>query len=188
MSVPDGRRKFSIVARRPIHRARKYRCVEERVRFEDGREASREVIRHTGASVVLAEAPDGRLVLEEVFRHAAGGWMVEAPAGTIDPGEDPAACAVRELEEETGWRASAVRLLGSWYPSPGLLDETMFLFHATGLERSERAPEEDEFVEPLLVTRAEAADMVRSGRIRDGKTLLALFLGGVVAAAPGKGA
>jgi ADP-ribose diphosphatase len=184
LSVPEGRRKFRVVARRPIHRARKYRCLEERVRFEDGREASREVIRHTGASVVLAELPDGRLVLEEVFRHAAGGWMVEAPAGTLEPGEDPAACAARELEEETGWRAARVRLLGSWYPSPGILDETMFLFHATGLERGATAPEEDEFVEPLLVTRAEAAEMVRSGRIRDGKTLLALFLGGIVAAAP----
>jgi ADP-ribose pyrophosphatase len=187
LSVPEGRRKFRIVARRPIHRARKYRCLEERVRFDDGREASREVIRHTGASVILAEAPDGRLVLEEVFRHAAGGWLVEAPAGTIDPGEDPAACAARELEEETGWRATSVRLLGSWYPSPGLLDETMFLYHATGLERSATALEEDEFVETLLVTKAEAAEMVRTGRIRDGKTLLALFLGGVVAAAPGGG-
>jgi len=185
LSVPEGRRKFRVVSRRPIHRARKYRCLEEKIRFEDGREASREVIRHTGAAVVLAELPDGRLVLEEVFRHAAGGWMVEAPAGTLEPGEDPAACAARELEEETGWRASRVRLLGSWYPSPGILDETMFLFHAIGLQRGATAPEEDEFVEPLLVTRAEAAELVRSGRIRDGKTLLALFLGGVVAAAPG---
>jgi ADP-ribose pyrophosphatase len=176
-----------VTSRRPIHGARKYRCLEERVRFEDGREVRREVIRHPGAAVVLPEAPDGRLVLVEVFRHAAGGWMVEVPAGTIDPGESPAACAARELVEETGWRAARLRPLGSWYPSPGILDETMHLFRATGLERAEGSPEEDELVAPLLATKAEAAAMVRSGRIRDGKTLLALFLGGVVAAGPGGG-
>lgn len=185
MSPKPGGRKYSVVSRRPIHGARKYRCVEERVRFEDGREATREVVRHTGAAVVLAELPDGRLVLEEVFRHAAGGWMVEAPAGTLERGEAPEACAARELEEETGYRAGRLRFLASWYPSPGLFDETMHLFHATDLVATKAAPEADEFVEVLPVTRAEAAAMVRDGRIRDGKTLLALFLGGVVAAAPG---
>ncbi len=182
--MPPGRRKYETVERRPIHRARKYRCAVERVRFEDGREATREIVRHTGAAVILPELPDGRLVLVEVFRHAAGGWMVEVPAGTLEPGEKPEACARRELEEETGYRAAALRPLASWYPTPGLLDETMHLFHATGLTPSASHPEEDEFVEPLVVAKAEAAAMVRDGRIRDGKTLLALFLAGVVAAAP----
>jgi ADP-ribose pyrophosphatase len=178
---PPEKRKYRVLSRRPIHGARKYRCVEERVRFEDGRELSREIVRHTGASVVLPELPDGRLVLEEVFRLAAGGWMVEAPAGTIDPGETPEACAARELEEETGWKAGRLRFLASWYPSPGIFDETMHLFHATELSPSKVALDEDEHVEVLTVTRAEAADLVRSGRIQDGKTLLALFLAGVVA-------
>ena len=184
MSAPPGEGEFRVCARRPIHRARKYRCVEERVRFEDGLEVTREVVRHAGAAVVLPETPDGRLVFVRVFRHAAGGWMVEAPAGTLEEGEAPAACAARELVEETGWRAGALRPLGSWYPSPGLFDETMHLFHATGLTPAERAPEEDELVEPLLATPAEAAAMARDGTLRDGKTLLALFLAGVVAAAP----
>jgi len=184
LTPPAGKRKYSVVSRRPIHRARKYRCVEERVRFEDGREAARDVVRHTGAAVILPELPDGRLVLEEVFRHAAGGWMVEVPAGTLEPGEAPEACAGRELLEETGYRAGRLRFLASWYPSPGIFDETMHLFHASDLVLERSAPDEDEFVETLLVTKAEAADLVRSGRITDGKTLLALFLGGIVAAAP----
>lgn len=172
----------AIVSRHAVHGARKYRCIEERIRFEDGREATREVVRHGGAAVVLAELPDGRLVLEEVFRHAAGGWMVEVPAGTLEPGEAPEACAARELAEETGWRPGRLRFLASWYPSPGILDETMHLFHATELVPAEAGPDEDEFVQPLVVTRNEAAAMVRDGRITDGKTLLALFLGGVLAA------
>lgn len=182
--VPAGKGEFEVLSRRPIHRSRKHRCVEERVRFADGTEVRREVVRHPGAAVVLPELPDGRLVLVRVFRHAAGGWMLEAPAGTLDPGESPEACAGRELVEETGWRAGRLRPLGSWYPSPGLFDETMHLFHATGLEAAERAPEEDELVEPVVVTRAEAAALVRDGSLRDGKTLLALFLAGVVAVPP----
>ena len=172
--APRGFPGFEILARRPIHRARRYRCVQERVRFEGGREILREVVRHPGAAVILPEAPDGRLVLVRVFRHAAGGWMVEAPAD----------CAARELVEETGWRAGALRFLGSWYPSPGIFDETMHLFHATGLVPADRAPEEDELVEPVLWTKDEAAARVRDGTVRDGKTLLALFLAGVVAVPP----
>jgi ADP-ribose pyrophosphatase len=183
-----GPRKFEVVDRGLVHRSRKYRCAKERVRFEDGREAEREVVRHSGAAVILPELPDGRLVLVEVFRHAAGGWLLEVPAGTLEPDEAPEACAARELEEETGHRAAALRFLGSWYPSPGVLDETMHLFHATGLEKTAAHLDEDEFLEARFVTKAEAAAMVRDGRIVDGKTLLALFLGGVVAAAPGEGA
>ena len=179
-----GRPSFSVASSRGIHRARKYRCCEERIVFEDGRETTREVVRHTGAAVILAELPDGRLVLEEVFRHAAGRWMVEIPAGTLEPGEAPADCAARELLEETGYRAGRVRFLASWYPTPGVLDETMHLFHATELAPGKSNLEEDEFLEVLLVTKAEAAGMVRDGRITDGKTLLALFLGGVLAAPP----
>lgn len=182
-----GPRKHSVVAREKVHGARKYRCLRERVRFEDGREADREVVRHTGAAIVLPELPDGRLVLVEVFRHAAGGWLLEVPAGTLERGESPEACAARELEEETGHRAAALRFLGSWYPSPGILDETMHLFHATGLSKTAAHLDEDEFLEARVVSREEAAAMVRDGRIVDGKTLLALFLGGIVAAAPSTG-
>ncbi len=184
MKGRGGPRKHSVIAREGVHVSRKYRCLKERVRFEDGREADREVVRHTGAAIILPELPDGRIVLVEVFRHAAGGWLLEVPAGTLERDEAPEACAARELEEETGHRAGALRFLGSWYPSPGILDETMHLYHATGLVPTAAHLDEDEFLETRVVTRAEAAAMVRDGRIVDGKTLLALFLGGIIAAAP----
>ena len=182
---PGGKGEFEILSRRPIHRARKYRCAEERVRLADGREITREVVRHSGAAVILPFLPDGRIVLVRVYRHAAGGWMLEVPAGTLEPGEAPEACAARELVEETGWKAASVVPMGSWYPSPGIFDETMHLFRATGLEKAGAAPDDDELVEAVPVTPAEAADLVRRGGILDGKTLLALFLGGVVAVLPG---
>ncbi len=182
--VPGGMGEFEVLSRRPIHRARKYRCAEERVRLADGRVITREVVRHGGAAVILPVLPDGRIVLVRVYRHAAGGWLLETPAGTLEPGEAPADCAARELVEETGYRAASVTPLGSWYPSPGIFDETMHLFLATGLEEAGAAPEEDELVEPVPVTPAEAAELVRTGAILDGKTLLALFLAGIVAAPP----
>jgi ADP-ribose pyrophosphatase len=179
----DG--EFEVVSRRPTHRARKFRCEEERVRLPDGREVSREVIRHGGAALLLPVLPDGGIVLVRVFRHAAGGWLWEVPAGTIEPGEAPEACAARELEEETGYRAARLVPMGSWLPSPGLMDESMHLYRAEGLEATAARPEEDELVEPRAFAPDEVAAMVRRGAIRDGKTLLALFLGGVVAVVPG---
>ncbi len=182
-----GGAEYEVVSRRPTHRARKFWTAVEKVRFRDGREVTREVIHHPGAAVLLPLLPDGRVLLVRVWRHAAGAWMLEVPAGTLEAGEPPAECARRELREETGFVAGTLRPLASWYPSPGILDETMHLFLATDLREESRHPEEDELVEPHPVAPAEAARMVADGRIRDGKTLLALFLGGLVAALPAQG-
>jgi ADP-ribose pyrophosphatase len=177
-------REYELIHRRPTHRAKKFSCAVERIRFPDGRELEREVIHHPGAAVVVPFLPDGRLVLVNVWRHAAGGTLLEVPAGTLEPGEEPVRCAARELEEETGYRADRLEPLGSWYPSPGLMDESMHLFRAEGLVLSEARPEDDEMVEPVILTVAEAVAKVRDRTVRDGKTLLALFLTGVISVPP----
>ncbi len=184
-SAPDPQ--FRVLSRRLIHRARKFALVEERVRFSDGREVAREVIRHPGAAVIVPVLPDGRVVLVRVWRHAAAGNLLEVPAGTLDPGEEPRVCAFRELEEETGYVAETMTPMGSWYPSPGFLDETMHLFRAGGLTESAAHPDDDELVEPAIFDPAELVAAVRDGSIRDGKTLLALFLCGFLAADPAGG-
>jgi ADP-ribose pyrophosphatase len=180
----DEEREFEVLSRRPTHRARKYVCAEEQVRLHDGSEVVREVIRHPGAAVILPLLPDGRIMLVRVWRHAARAWLLEVPAGTLESGEDPAACAARELEEETGYVAECIEPLGSWLPSPSILAETMHLYRATGLRATETNLDDDEHLEPVPMTTDEIVRSMGDGGITDGKTLLALFLGGIVAVAP----
>ncbi len=118
---------------------------------------------------------DGRVVLIRNCRVAVDETLVELPAGTLDPGEEPLETARRELAEETGYRAGAMELLAVFYSSPGILDERMHLFLATGLARGEPDLQGGEQIEPLIVPWREAMEMVRSGAIRDAKTLAGLL-------------
>jgi ADP-ribose pyrophosphatase len=150
----------------------------DRVRLPDGRESVREVVRHAGAVVVLPLFDDGRIVLVRQFRYPIEGVLLELPAGTLEPGEEPRACAERELVEETGWRAGRLRELGSFYSTPGFTNEVLHSFIATGMRPSDGgvAPEADEFIEVVVVSAEEALSMAWRGDIRDAKTLATLFL------------
>ena len=109
------------------------------------------------------------------FRVAVGETLIELPAGTLDPGEDPAEAARRELIEETGYRAETIERLCEFFMSPGILNERMVVFVATGLQPGETALEAGEQIEPLLVTLPEALELVRNGEIRDAKSIAALL-------------
>jgi len=141
----------------------------------DGRRHARQIIRHPGAAVVLPVLEDGRVVLIRNYRIAVEQTLVELPAGTLDPGEEPVETARRELAEETGYRARRMELLAELYSSPGILDERMHLFLATGLAPGEPDLQGGEQIEPLVVPWREAMEMVRSGAIRDAKTLVGLL-------------
>ena len=131
--------------------------------------------RRPEAVAILPIVPDGRLAMVENFRAAAGRALLEFPAGTLEPGEGPEACAGRELVEETGYRAATLRKLGRFYTSPGLSDERMHAFVATGLSEVGQDLQEDEDLSVRLVTAAEAFGLARSGEIVDGKSLLLLM-------------
>jgi ADP-ribose pyrophosphatase len=137
----------------------------------DGRGHARQVIRHPGAAVVLPVLDDGRVVLIRNYRIAVEETLVELPAGTLDPGEEPVETARRELAEETGYHARRMELLAAFYSSPGILDERMHLFLATGLSPGAPDLQGGEQIELLVVPWREAMEMVRSGAIRDAKTL-----------------
>lgn len=148
------------------------------VRFPDGSTGKLEMIRHPGASAVvpvLTDAADPEILLIRQFRHAADGPIWEIPAGRLDPGETPEACATRELTEETGERAGRLDRLTTFYTTPGFTDERIHLFLARDLTRGEHHREADEFIETSRLPLSRALHMIRTGEIIDGKTIVALL-------------
>jgi ADP-ribose pyrophosphatase len=141
-----------------------------------GVRAVREVVRHRGSVAALPVRDDGRVVLVRQYRHAVGASVWELPAGRIDPGEEPAEGAGRELEEEVGLRAARVEPLLTFFTTPGFCNEVMHLFRATRLSSVPPRPEADERIETGVFTLEEARVMIERGEIREGKTLVALLL------------
>lgn len=137
-----------------------------------------QVVRHPGGAAVLPLHDDGTVTLIRQLRPAVNLFMIEAPAGRLDPGEEPFGCALRELTEETGLKAQKIESLGVLHPSPGVFDEVIHLFLATGLSHTEALPEEYEDIATVRLPLTEAVQMARDGRISDGKTIAILFRAG----------
>jgi ADP-ribose pyrophosphatase len=160
-----------------VYRGRILDLEVDRVQLPGGGEALREVVRHRGAAVILPVLPDGRIVLVRQYRYPTGEVLLELPAGKVDPGESPFECAVRELEEETGWRARDMTELGWFYTTPGFSDEVLHAFVATDLEpSSDHDPDPDEAIEIVTRTVDQALEACRDGGTRDGKTIATLSL------------
>jgi ADP-ribose pyrophosphatase len=130
-----------------------------------------QIVRHPGGAAVLPLHDDATVTLIRQLRPAVEAFMIEAPAGRLDPGEEPASCALRELAEETGLAARRLESLGVLHPSPGVFDEVVHLFLATGLSSTEAFPEEYEDIATIRLPLAEAVAMALDGRISDGKTI-----------------
>jgi len=141
-----------------------------------GERATLALFKHPGASAVVPFLDRERVVLLRQFRHAAGGVIWEVPAGKLDRGEDPAVCAVRELEEETGYRAGRVVRTGSVLTTPGFTDERIHLFCAYDLAPGPARPEAHEVIRSEVVALERALLMIERGEIVDGKSIAALFL------------
>ena len=160
-----------------VYRGRILTLEVDTVRLPSGSEATREVVRHRGASVIVPILPDRRVVLVRQHRYPGDEVLVELPAGKVDPGEDAETCAIRELAEETGWRATEVHALGSFFSSPGFSDELLFAYAATALEAvPDHRSDPDEAIEIVTMTVDEAFGACADGEIRDGKTIATLFL------------
>lgn len=141
----------------------------------DGKPCKREVVEHTGGATVLAETEEG-IALVRQYRYAYKEELFEIPAGKLNAGEDPAKAAARELSEETGLLADKLNLLSVLYPTPGYTDEKIYIYEAEGLRKGARHLDEGEFLETLFIPRKEVLEMIKDGRIKDGKTIAAVLL------------
>ena len=134
-----------------------------------------QIVRHPGGAAVLPLHDDGSITLIRQIRPALGDFLLEIPAGRLSPGEDPQLCAVRELMEETGLKGESISSLGILHPSPGVFDEVIHLYLATGLSQGEAAPEAYEEISCARMPLEEAIAMAAEGGISDGKTIAALM-------------
>ncbi len=146
------------------------------VTLPDGRQATRDIVRHPGASVIVPLNEKGEVYMVRQFRKPIDTVTLEIPAGKLDPGEDPLVCAKRELKEETGLDAKEIRHLVSIHSTPGFSDEVLHLYSATGLSEGESCADEDEFISTERYPVAELIEMILNGRITDAKTIIGVLL------------
>jgi ADP-ribose pyrophosphatase len=170
------RREFSVLESKTVLRGRVFSVSHDRVREPGGVEVSRDVVRHAGSAVILPRRDDGRILLVRQFRLPVRDFLWELCAGRLDKGEAPLEAARRELEEETGLTAERWKLLVEYFPTPGYVDEKMWVFLAEGLKRGRARPEEDECIERKWFTPEQVLRMIRTGKLQDGKALVGCLL------------
>ena len=171
-------KKLKVLSSKTVFTGKVFRVTSDEVEEPNGVTARRDVVRHSGSIVVIAVDDGGaepRLLLERQYRYAAREFLLEVPAGRIDPGEDMLAAAKRELIEETGYRARYWKRVMRYWASPGFVDETMNVFLARGLTAGEAQPEEDESITCKFVPLSQVIDQILQGKIHDGKTIIAAF-------------
>ena len=153
----------------------RFRVVRETYADGGGVKRTRDIVRHPGAVVIVPLLDDGRVCLIRQFRLSVNETLIELPAGTLEPPEPPLDCAKRELIEETGFRAARIEQVHAFFLSPGILDEKMHLFLASGLTAGDPNREAGEEIDNLLVPLDEAIAMIFRGEIRDAKTIVGLL-------------
>src|SRR5712671_6187819 len=159
-----------IIYKGPVFGVRRDEVLEP-----NGVRAIREVITHPGSVVVLPVLPDGRILMIRQYRHAARQYLWELVAGRIDAGEKPRQAAARELVEETGYRARKFRIFLDVFPTPGFLEERMFILLAEGLTAGMAEPEDDEKIVSRAYNRKQLEEMIRGGKLRDAKSIAGIL-------------
>lgn len=150
--------------------------TRDHLREEHGLEIVREVVRHPGGAGGLPLLSDGRVALVKQYRHPAGRELLEIPAGRLELGESPEACAAREIEQEIGWRPGRLLKLAEFYSTPGFCEEQLYVYLATDLTPAAQQLDHDELVEIIYLPLAEAVNLAERGLIEDAKTIIALLL------------
>ena len=173
-----GQEPPQILKQRMFYRGRRFNFDVNRLRLPNGSEGEWECIRHPGGAVAIPVTADGQLVLVRQYRFAVRGRLLEFPAGTVEPNEDPAQTVEREIQEETGYRAKEWKNLGQFFLAPGYSDETIYVYLARDLEKLETPPQQDadEDMETVLMTPSQLEDAIRAGEPVDAKSIACLVL------------
>jgi ADP-ribose pyrophosphatase len=170
-----GKGTAEILSSEMIYQGKVFGLRRDEVVEPSGLRATREVITHPGSVVVLPVLPGGRIVMIRQYRHATRQYLWELVAGRKEPEETPKQGAARELLEETGYRAKKFKVFLDVFPTPGFLEERMYLLLAEGLTAGEAQPEEDEKIEVRPFKLKELKQLIKSGRLRDGKSIAGIL-------------
>jgi len=157
-----------------VYRGRILNLRVDQVEFDDGKSTLREVVEHRGAAAIVPVLQD-KVVLVRQFRYAAGSELLEIPAGTLEQGENPEACARRELEEETGYKCDKLLKMFECFMAPGYSTEKIHFYLARNLRLSKMRTEDDERIQTELIPIAAAMERIRKGEIHDAKTICGLY-------------
>jgi ADP-ribose pyrophosphatase len=176
--MQPGQEPSEILQQRLFYKGRKFDFEVNRLRLPMGVEGDWECVRHPGGALAVPVTPEGKLVLVRQYRFTVAGRLLEFPAGTVEPNEDPAETIKREIEEETGYRANKWRNLGNFALAPGYSDEYIYAFLAQDLEKLEQPPEQDddEDIEVVLMSPLELEKAILEGAPVDAKSICSFFL------------
>lgn len=168
---------YRIVKSETIYSGKVFNTKVDQIEYNSGNKAIREVAEHPGGAVVVPVTDDGKIVIVTQHRYPVNKVLLELPAGKLSVGEDPFICAVRELEEETGYKSDNVKALGSIYTTPGYSTEKLWIYLAQDLMPGNHNREEGEFgMEVFELSLKEVEDKIYNGEIVDGKTICGIFL------------
>ena len=158
-----------------VYQGKKFNVLKEYITLPNGKKTMKEIVDYPGASAVLPLINENTVLLLKQYRAALNRWIIEIPAGTLKPGEAPLECAMRELEEETGFKAKKWVKMLEIYTSPGYSNEVLHIFLAEKLEKGLKKPEESEVLENIYLSLNDALGMIERGIIKDAKTIIALL-------------
>jgi ADP-ribose pyrophosphatase len=168
--------RFELLKSEILFEGRAFGMRRDHLKTPSGRTAKYDIIEHSGSVVLVPVDAEGNVHFVRQYRHATGTDLLELPAGTLEPDEDPLECARREIREEIGMAANQLREIGSFYLVPGYSTEYMHVFLATGLQESPLPPDADEYLSVEKIPFVKALEMARKGEIPDAKSLAALLL------------
>jgi len=160
---------------RTVYQGRLLKVVTQTIRLPNGAVINLEKVEHPGAVLIIPLLSRRSMVMLRQFRPVIGTYLYELPAGTIEHGEQPARCARREVQEETGYTATRLTRLGMIYPVPGYSTEKIYIYRAEGLQPGTKRPEQDEVIQARIVTRQQVRRLYGRGHIVDAKTICALL-------------